>query len=155
MAPCSRFCASSLRKHGSIEHRSGTDFADRAVQGRPGQDMPEQRILLVEDEATTREILTEFLRREGYAVDSVATAGAASTCLDSIPYELVIADWVLPDGDGTDVADAAAQLGAKTLIVTGYRSDLPAGAGDRHLVIWKGLGYSEIMAAVRRVLVCG
>ena len=49
--------------------------------------MPEQRILLVEDEATTRAILTEVLRAEGYAVDSVATAAAATTCLQAIFYE--------------------------------------------------------------------
>jgi two-component system response regulator TctD len=79
--------------------------------------MPEVRILVVEDEATTREILTELLRSEGYEVDSVATAGAATTCPDSISYTLVVADWVLPDGDGTDVADSAAQRGFKTLIV--------------------------------------
>src|SRR5260370_41833356 len=72
--------------------------------------MSEKRILLIEGEATTRQILTEVLRGEGYKVDSVATAGAATTCLESIRYALVVADWVLPDGDGTDVADTAAQL---------------------------------------------
>ena len=77
--------------------------------------MLENRILLVEDEPTTREIITEVLRDEGYDVDSVATAGAATTCLAAIPYALVIADWVLPDGDGFDIADAAAQLGSKTV----------------------------------------
>ena len=66
--------------------------------------MPEKLILLIEDEATTRAILTEVLRGEGYAVDSVATAAAATTCLGTIFYELVVADWVLPDGDGVDVA---------------------------------------------------
>jgi hypothetical protein len=33
---------------------------------------------------------------------------------------------VLPDGDRTDIADAAAQLGSKTLIVTGSPSNVPA-----------------------------
>jgi DNA-binding response OmpR family regulator len=114
--------------------------------------MPEKRILLVEDEATTREILTEVFRGEGYSVDSVATAGAATTCLDSIFYALVVADWVLPDGDGTDLADTAAQLGSKTLIITGYLSDLPAGVAERHELVSKRLGYPEIVAAVRRAI---
>src|SRR5213082_1655389 len=107
--------------------------------------MPEKRILLVEDEATTREILTDVLRREGYDVHSVATVGAATTCLESILYSLVVADWVLPDGDGTDIADTAAQLGSKTLIVTGYPSDLPAGVADRHELRSKQSGYPAIV----------
>jgi CheY-like chemotaxis protein len=114
--------------------------------------MPEKRILLIEDEATTREILTDLLRGEGYAVDSVATAGAASTCLDAIFYELVVTDWVLPDGDGTDIADTAAQLGSKTLIITGQLTALPPGVADRHELRSKELGYPAILAAVRRAI---
>jgi DNA-binding response OmpR family regulator len=114
--------------------------------------MPEVRILVVEDEATTREILTELLRSEGYEVDSVATAGAATTCPDSISYTLVVADWVLPDGDGTDVADSAAQRGFKTLIVTSHLSDLPTGVANRHALMSKQLGHAEIVAAVRRAI---
>src|SRR5580700_163681 len=112
--------------------------------------MPENRILLVEDEATTREIITDLLRGEGYQVDSVATAGAASTCLQAIEYALVVADWVLPDGDGVDVADAAAQLGSKTLVVSGRLADLPFGVADRHDLLSKKLGHAEIVAAVMR-----
>jgi DNA-binding response OmpR family regulator len=114
--------------------------------------MPENRILLVEDEPTTREILTEVLRREGYNVDSVATAGAAATCLTAIPYALVIADWVLPDGDGFDVADAAAQLGSKTVVISGHFSELPGGVAERHQLFAKPLSPAEIIAAVRGVI---
>src|SRR3954449_4075432 len=112
--------------------------------------MPEQRILLVEDEATTR--VTEVLRGEGYVIDSVATAAAATTCLEAIFYELVVADWRLPDGDGVTVADAAAQLGSKTLIVTGHLSDLPPGVADRHQLRSKQAGYAEILSAVRQLV---
>src|SRR5215217_1502431 len=126
---CLRFFVNRSRK-------SGRRGAEQALIGsrcrfRVGRGMPEKRILLIEDEATTREILTEVLRGEGYEVDSVATAGAATTCLQLIFYALVVVDWVLPDGDGTDIADTAAQLGAKTLIVTGYLSDLPPGVAAR------------------------
>ena len=114
--------------------------------------MPEQRILLVEDEATTRAILTEVLRGEGYVIDSVATAAAATTCLEAIFYELVVADWRLPDGDGVTVADTAAQLGSKTLIVTGHLSDLPPGVADRHQLRSKKAGHADILAAVREAI---
>jgi two-component system response regulator TctD len=109
--------------------------------------MPENRILLVEDDPTTREIITELLRGEGYNVDSVATAGAAITCVRAIPYALVIADRMLPDGDGIGIADSAMQLGCKTMIVTGYWEDLPSGVAERHQVFAKPLNPVEIIAA--------
>ena len=76
-------------------------------------------------------------------------AGAASTCLAAIPYALVIADWVLPDGDGFDIADAAAQLGSKTVVISGYLSELPAGAAERHQLFAKPLSPAVIVAAVK------
>jgi CheY-like chemotaxis protein len=122
------------------------------LNGHQVSGVPEKRILLIEDEATTRAILTSVLREEGYAVDSVATAAAATTCLGTISYEVVVADWVLPDGDGADIADTAAQLGSKTLIVTGHLSDLPPGVADRHQLRSKQAGYAEILSAVRQLV---
>src|SRR4051794_8400316 len=137
-------------------------WADRLIQTRgcilTGDDFPtrarvaENRILLIEDEPTTREILTRILRGEGYEMDSVATAAAASTCLNLVPYALVVADWVLPDGDGIDVADTAAQLGAKTIVITGYSSELPSRVADRHELLSKAIGYPELLAAIRRAI---
>jgi two-component system, NtrC family, response regulator HydG len=114
--------------------------------------MPEKRILLVEDEATNREILTYALREEGYVVDAVVSAGAATLCLELTPYALVIADWLLPDGSGGDVADAAAKLGAKTFIISGHIRGLPDGAAARHEFLTKRLGPTEIVAAVRQAI---
>ena len=106
----------------------------------------------IEDEATTREVLTELLRADGYDVDSVATAGAATTWLDSLFCGLVVADWVLPDGDGTDIADTAAQRGSKTLIVSSSLSDSPAEVANRRALMPKPLGHAEPIAAVRRAI---
>jgi hypothetical protein len=50
---------------------------------------------------------------------------------------LVIADWILPDGDGILLADRAVRLGAATLVVTGDISDLPPGTGSRHHLLTK------------------
>jgi two-component system, OmpR family, response regulator len=114
--------------------------------------VPDNRILLVEDEPTTREILTYVLREEGYAVDSVGSAGAATTCLEAIPYALVIADWFLPDGNGIVVADAAAELGAKTLIISDLVFQLPGGVAGAHQLLPKRVGATEIVAAVQRMI---
>jgi len=119
------------------------------MSGSGNAPFPEKRILLVEDEATTREIITYILRAEGYAVDSVANGGAAITCLKSITYTLVIADWMLPDGNGVDIADAAASLGAKTLIVSGFVSSPPPGA-ERHQFLTKEPHPGYILDAVQR-----
>jgi DNA-binding response OmpR family regulator len=114
--------------------------------------MPENRILLVEDDPTTREIITELLRGEGYNVDSVATAGAALTCFKAITYALVIADRMLPDGDGIGIADTAMELGCKTMIITGYLEDLPTGSAERHQLFGKPLNPGEIIAATREAI---
>ena len=69
--------------------------------------MPDFRILVVEDEPTSREIVDLVLSGAGYGVDMAATAAAALMLLGSTRYGLVIADWLLPDGDGIYIADRA------------------------------------------------
>jgi DNA-binding response OmpR family regulator len=114
--------------------------------------MPETRILLIEDEATSRELLSYVLTSAGYAVDAVETAAAAMTSLEETPYKVVIADWLLPDGNGIDLADRAAQLGAKTIIVSGYLIGLPAGAAERHILFKKPVRPEELVAAVEQAI---
>jgi DNA-binding response OmpR family regulator len=114
--------------------------------------MPETRILLIEDEATSRELLSYVLSSAGYAVDAVETAAAAMTNLEATAYKVVIADWLLPDGNGIDLADRAAQLGAKTFIVSGYLIGLPAGAAERHILFKKPVRPEELVAAVEQAM---
>lgn len=109
-----------------------------------------KRILLVEDEALIRDLLAHALHGEGYAVDAVATVAAAWTHLAGEPYALVIADWRLPDGDGTLVADAAADQGAKTFVMSGYLFQMPSGRADRHETLMKPIRPSEIVTVVER-----
>jgi two-component system OmpR family response regulator len=114
--------------------------------------MPETRILLIEDEATSREILKLVLSEAGYAVDVATTAAVAHSQLSSTRYALVIADWLLPDGDGIYIADRAVGLGARTLIITGHLSDLPPGTGTRHHLLMKPTKPSQLLALVRALI---
>ena len=112
--------------------------------------MPQKRILLVEDEQTTREILSHVLWTEGYQVDVAETFPEAITFLDTAPYDLVISDWRLPEGNGLLLADIAAELGARTMVMSGYLFQMPGGRAERHETLMKPLRPSEIVAAVER-----
>src|SRR4051794_41802935 len=98
--------------------------------------MPEQRILLVEDDEDVAEVLKVALVEEGYLVDFAATAAEAWRHLAAHRYALVLSDWRLPDGDGSVIADGGAELGAKTFIMSGFLPEMPLErrGGDRCLV---------------------
>jgi two-component system response regulator HydG len=110
------------------------------------------RILLIEDEATSREILELVLTGAGYTVDTAARAAAAHQQLSSTRYALVIADWLLPDGDGIYLADRAIGLGARTVIITGHVSDLPPGTAQRHRLLMKPTKPNQLLAVVRALI---
>jgi DNA-binding response OmpR family regulator len=93
--------------------------------------MPDSRILVVEDEPTSREIVDFVLSGAGYGVDMAATAAAAVMLLGSTRYGLVIADWLLPDGDGIYIADRALALGSQE----GARNLERLNGGPIHLLI--------------------
>src|SRR5437763_11730907 len=92
--------------------------------------MAAKRILLVEDEEEIADILALVLRGEGYVVDTAATVAQARRQLRSLRYALVNSDLRLPDGDGLEIVDRAAELGARTSILSGYVFQLPPEAGD-------------------------
>ena len=56
----------------------------------------------------------------------VATTNEAIEFLDRLAYSLVISDWRLPDGNGLLIADIAAELGAQTIVMSGYLFQMPA-----------------------------
>src|ERR1051326_2544337 len=70
--------------------------------------MPDKRILLVEDEPEIQQLLAHVLRAAGYAVDTAGSAEQAWQRLRAAAYGAVIADWRLPDGDGSLILDWAA-----------------------------------------------
>jgi DNA-binding response OmpR family regulator len=112
--------------------------------------MPVNRILLLEDDEDVAELLVLVLRAAGYIVDLAVTVAQAERQLRDRGYGLVAGDWRLPDGDGTAVADLAADLGAKTAVLTGYALQMPPEKAARHEIWMKPLRPSELIAAVER-----
>ena len=58
------------------------------------------RILLVEDNGTNRLIASRMLEHMGHRVDAVADGAEAVQRCESIPYDLVLMDVMMPEMDG-------------------------------------------------------
>ena len=112
--------------------------------------MTDKRILLVEDEVEIQAVLGEVLRGKSYAVDFAATVREAKDRLAAHNYDLVIADWKLPDGDGRLIADWATELGAKTFVMSGYLSRMPGGRASDHETLMKPIHLPAFVDLVRR-----
>jgi signal transduction histidine kinase/DNA-binding response OmpR family regulator len=65
-----------------------------------------ERILLVEDDATTRELVRRSLEREGYTVVEAEDGAAALECLEAAAPSLIVLDLVMPRLDGFGFLDA-------------------------------------------------
>lgn len=65
------------------------------------------RILLVEDDRSIVDNLTEFLKSEGFSVDSVNGQTAAIKKIENNSYDLLLVDISLADGNGFAVCAAA------------------------------------------------
>ncbi len=68
--------------------------------------MADERILIVDDEASVRAVICAFLERAGYRVFSAASAAEALTAMQHHQgFELVIADIMMPGMDGFKLLD--------------------------------------------------
>ena len=70
------------------------------------------RILVVEDSADSRELLVALLEDEGYEIQSCENVAAARSALAKDGrFDILITDYWLPDGLGTDVVRQAREAG--------------------------------------------
>ena len=72
------------------------------------------RILLVEDDPVSRDVLSALLRARGYEVDEASDGFGALRCAQDNAYDLVFIDYHLPEMDGYALARLMRTLGEKT-----------------------------------------
>lgn len=115
------------------------------------------RLLIVEDEPRLGQVLRESLGKAGFATDLCRCRRDAVEAIANFPYDVVILDLGLPDGDGTALLQGARRQGnaVPVLILTARDAvedrvaGLNAGADD-YLI--KPFAMTELVARIKALL---
>lgn len=111
----------SQRPRGARPQAAPARIAAAAAAGRP-------RVLVVDDEASIRDLLAKTLALAEYDVDLAPDGRAALERLRIIPYDLLITDLKMPGVDGLSVIREARRLKADipVIIITGFSNEASA-----------------------------
>jgi DNA-binding response OmpR family regulator len=117
---------------------------------------PGQRVLVVDDEPMVREVLAQYLERDGFRVTGAADGLEARAVLAGGRPDLVVLDVMLPGVTGLDLLRELRQAGDIPVILLTARTEegdrvagLELGADD---YVTKPFSPREVAARVRSVL---
>ena len=102
--------------------------AQQAPARQPTVSGGRPRVLVVDDEATIRDLLSKTLALAEYDVDMAPDGRTALERLRIIPYDLLITDLKMPGVDGLTVIREARRLKADlpVIIITGFSNEASA-----------------------------
>jgi DNA-binding response OmpR family regulator len=130
---------------------------DGQAASRQRRKVANVRLLIIEDETRIADVLRSALSRSGFAVDAVRLCDDARAALSVNPYDAVILDLGLPDGDGLTLLKEMRARGTTVPVLVLTARDavedrvggLDAGADD-YLV--KPFAMSEVTARIKALL---
>jgi len=121
-----------------------------------GNDQPEARLLLIEDDAELCALMVEYFARAGLAADAVHDGRQGLAKALGGDYDLVVLDGMLPALDGVDVLrQLRGQRDTPVIMLTARAAEsdriagLDAGADD---YVPKPFTPAELLARIRAVL---
>jgi PAS domain S-box-containing protein len=132
------------RHHGEITVQSqmgrGTTFTvtlpgvppETSAQNLPAAGQRPLRILFVDDEASSREVVSDYLSCDGHTVETASDACEALQRLRDQKFDLVITDKAMPGMTGDQLARTVNDLtpGLPVMLLTGF-GDFMKAAGKR------------------------
>jgi DNA-binding response OmpR family regulator len=107
------------------------------------------RILFVDVDPDTRSVMARLLRREGFEVRTAGTCQSALATAQDAPIDLLITDYLLPDGEGPRIlAHLCAQRKVEGILVSG--ADL-ADTTEAHVFarrLTKPIRFPDLLTAI-------
>ncbi len=114
-----------------------------------------EKILVVDDDADVRGVVTEALEQAGYNVQEASGAESALLALDSFAPDLIVVDYAMPEVNGAEVARMARarRKDVPILFMSGFPNDdeLEAAAAGS-IMLRKPFSPAELSSAVRSAL---
>ena len=115
------------------------------------------KLLLIEDDASLREIMQRALKSEGYIVESAGTYFEACDKIAGYSYDCIMLDIMLPDGNGLQLLEQIKKSGndARVIIISARDSlddkitGLDLGADD---YLAKPFYMAELSARIKSVM---
>lgn len=115
------------------------------------------KLLIVEDDASLREVMCRALRSEGYVVETASNFFEAQDKIAGYNYECIMLDIMLPDGNGLTLLKHIKELGKSDRVIIISARDsiddkvegLELGADD---YLAKPFYMAELLARIRSVL---
>jgi len=103
-----------------------TSAAPAPMRPAPGNSRP--RVLVVDDEASIRDLLSKTLALAEYDVDVAPDGRSALERMRMYPYDLLIADLKMPGMDGLSVIREAKRYKADlpVIVITGFSTEASA-----------------------------
>jgi len=115
-----------------------------------------QHILVVDDESQIRELLSLYLRKQGYDVSTASSSAETLSCLSTQPVNLVVLDIGLAQEDGLRLLEhlKASHPEVRVIMLTGmgFVEDLLQEAHDKGAdgYVSKVLPLDELLIAIER-----
>lgn len=108
-----------------------------------------ERVLVVEDEADLRRLITLVLQRAGFVVASAGSLAEATGVLAGSRFDHAVIDLCLPDGRGDQLAAQLRERSPETRIILTSAFAKPATRGAEDAYIAKPFSNRELVALLR------
>ncbi len=141
---------SATPRAGAARYTGDTRAGDNA-----GMAADSPRLIVVDDDASIRDALRDYLVRHGYHVRVADGAAALDRLMAEMPADLVVLDWMMPGEDGLSVCRRLADAEVAVLMLSALGSPpdrvigLEVGADD---YLAKPFDPRELLARVRALL---